>query len=147
MILVAGLIAVIAPITAMAQQAPGPHPAYMHALSNLRAARHYLNDRWAWEPVRREVDGAVHEIDMAIQDIQAAAIDDGVPLNGPYVIDPHLSPRDRFKKAAELLGVAHEDLRMSEDVPQSRGLRDRATARVDQARRIVVDADRTGRWQ
>jgi hypothetical protein len=37
MMLIAGL-AVASPMMAHAQQVPGPHPAYLHALSDLRGA-------------------------------------------------------------------------------------------------------------
>ena len=109
MILLAG-IAVAAPAEMQAQQVPGPHPAYLHALSDLRAARHYLNDGWAWEAVRRDDNAAVGEIDAAIREIKHAAIDDGKGDADPFPIDRHLSPHDRFRKANELLNAAHHDL-------------------------------------
>jgi hypothetical protein len=135
-----------APFTAHAQQVPGPHPAYLHALSDLRAARHYLNDGWAWEPVRRDDNAAIGEIDAAIREIKQAAIDDGKGVDDPYPIDKHLAPHDRFRKANELLAAAHNDLARAEDVPQARGLRDRAIHHVDEAHRVVDDAWRTAHW-
>lgn len=147
MALAAGMTAVAAPMTMQAQQVPGPHPAYLHALSDLRAARHYLNDGWAWAPVKHDDDAAIHAIDAAINEIKHAAIDDGKGLNDPFPIDTGLSPHDRFRKAEELLASAHKDLLHAEDVPEARGLRDRATAHVDEARQIVADAGRTAHWQ
>src|ERR1700678_2450307 len=123
MVLAVGLVAATAPMTMQAQQVPGPHPAYLHALSDLRAARHYLNDGWAWEPVRRDDDAAIREIDAAIREIKLAAIDDGKGVSDPFPIDKHLGPHDRFRKANELLAAAHNDLSRAEDVPSSRGLR------------------------
>ena len=38
--LILGITAAIGSVSAKAQQVPGPHPAYIHALSDLRAARH-----------------------------------------------------------------------------------------------------------
>jgi hypothetical protein len=145
-ILLAG-IAAAAPMGAHAQQVPGPHPAYLHALSDLRAARHYLNDGWAWEPVRRDDDAAIREIDAAIREIKMAAIDDGKGDNDPFPIDKHLGPHDRFRKANELLAAAHKDLARAEDVPESRGLRDRAIGHVDAAHNIVDKAWRTAHWE
>jgi predicted metal-dependent hydrolase len=129
-----------------AQQVPGPHPAYLHALSDLRAARHYLNDNWTWEGVRREDNAAIREIDAAIDEIKRAAIDDGKGLSDPFRIDAHISPHDRFRKANELLAAAHRDLEHAEDVPQARGLRDRAVGHIDAAHHIVDDAWRTAHW-
>jgi hypothetical protein len=127
-------------------QVPGPHPAYLHALSDLRAARHYLNDGWQWEGVRREDNDAIMHIDRAIDEIKHAAIDDGKGLNDPFPIDRRLSPHDRFRKANELLAAAHHDLDHAEDVPQARGLRDRAIMHIDQAHQIVDHAWQTAHW-
>jgi hypothetical protein len=131
----------------MQAQVPGPHPAYLHALSDLRAARHYLNDGWAWGPVRHDDEAAVREIDAAINEIKRASIDDGKGLSDPFPIDRQLSPHDRFRKANELLWSAHNDLARAEDVPQSRGLRDRAIGHVDQAHQLVDAAWRTAHWE
>lgn len=134
------------PIAMQAQQVPGPHPAYLHALSDLRAARYFLAEGWQWEPVRREDDHAIREIDAAIGEIKRAAIEDGKNLNDHPPIDTQLSPHDRFRKANELLWRAHQDLERAEDVPESRGLRDRALMHIDEAHHTVDDAWRTARW-
>ena len=147
MVLTVGLMALGAPLMVQAQEVRGPHPAYLHALSDLRAARHYLNDGWAWAPVRREDDEAIREIDAAIGEIKRASIDDGKGLNDPFRIDTRLSPHDRFRKANELLWSAHNDLSKAEDVPESRGLRDRAIGHVDHAHQIVDKAQQTALWE
>jgi hypothetical protein len=141
----AGVLMTIAPAS-MQAQVPGPHPAYLHALSDLRAARHYLADGWAWGPVRHDDDMAIHEIDKAIDEIKRASIDDGKGLNDPFAIDRGLSPHDRFRKANELLAAAHHDLDHAEDVPWSRELRNRAIIHIDQAHGIVDSAWRTAHW-
>ncbi len=146
MVLTVGMMAVTG-AQRMQADVPGPHPAYLHALSDLRAARHYLHDNWAWEPVRRDDNEAIREIDAAISEIKRAAIDDGKGLDDPFPIDTHLSPHDRFRKANELLWSAHRDLSHAEDVPQSRGLRDRAIGHVDRAHQIVDQARQTARWE
>jgi hypothetical protein len=142
----AGVLAAAAPVASQAQ-VPGPHPAYLHALSDLRAARHYLADGWAWGPVRHDDDMAIHEIDKAIDEIKHASIDDGKGLNDPFPIDRSLSPHDRFRKANELLAAAHHDLDHAEDVPWSRELRNRAIVHIDQAHQIVDAAWRTAHWE
>jgi hypothetical protein len=144
------LAVAVMPSTMKAQgyrQVPGPHPAYLHALSDLRAARHYLADGWAWGPVRHDDDAAIREIDAAIARIKQAAIDDGKGLNDPFPIDAHLAPHDRFSKANELLAAAHHDLDRAEDVPQSRGLRNDALLHIDRAHQIVDNAWRTAHWK
>jgi hypothetical protein len=142
----AGLMVAAAPMTLQAQVVPGPHPAYLHALSDLRAARHYLHDGWAWGPVRHDDDVAIREIDAAIGEIKHAAIDDGKGDADPFSIDRSLSPHDRFRKANELLAAAHHDLDRAEDVPESRGLRNRALGHIDAAHQIVDNAWRTAHW-
>ena len=147
MILALGVVALATPNATHAQQVPGPHPAYLHALSDLRAARHYLHDNWAWGPVKHDDEEAIREIDAAIDEIKRAAIDDGKGLNDPFPIDTGLSPRGRFHKANELLWKAHNDLARAEDVPESRGLRNRAIVHVDRAHDLVDNAERTAHWE
>lgn len=144
--LAAGIIAGTSPMM-MQAQVPGPHPAYLHALSDLRAARHYLHDNWSYGAVRHEDDAAIREIDAAINEIKMASINDGQGDADPFPIDRNLNGRDRFRKANELLASAHNDLSRAEDVPSSRGLRDRAIMHVDRAHHIVDDAWRTAHWQ
>ena len=132
-----GLIGIVSAYTIASAQVPGPHPAYLHALSDLRAARHYLHDNWAWEPVRHADNEAIREIDAAIEEIKRAAIDDGKGLNDPFPIDTHLTPRNRFHKANELLLSARNDLSHAEDVPSSRGLRDRAVGHINRAHQFA----------
>ncbi len=146
MVLTAVFFAAAAPV-AMQAEVPGPHPAYLHALSDLRAARHYLNDGWAWAPVKHDDDVAIHEIDAAINEIKQASIDDGKGLNDPFHMDAHLSAHDRFRKANELLLAAHNDLARAEDVPQARGLRDRASLHIDRAHQVVDKAQQTAHWE
>lgn len=143
--LIAGAAALL-PMGAQAQ-VPGPHPAYLHALSDLRMARAYLHDGWAWEPVRRDDNHAIGEIDAAIREIKHAAIDDGKNIDDHPAIDAHLGPRDRFARANELLNRAHHDLDHAEDVPEARGLRDRALIHIDEAHNTVDQAWRTAQWQ
>ena len=146
MFLLAGMATLTGSATANAE-VPGPHPAYLHALSDLRAARHYLSDHWAWEPVRRDDEAAIREIDAAIDEIKRASIDDGKGLNDPFPMDRHIDPHGRFRKANELLFAAHNDLAKAEDVPQSRGLRDRALGHIDHAHQIVDNVERTAHWE
>lgn len=144
----AGLVAAAGPmaVQSSAQQVPGPHPAYLHALDDLRAARGYLAEGWQWGPVKHDDEMAIREIDAAIAEIKRASIDDGKNLNDHPPIDAHLNGHDRFRKANELLWAAHNDLAHAEDVPQSRGLRNRALGHIDAAHHITDNADRTAHW-
>ncbi len=139
-------ITLMSPKAASAQQVPGPHPAYLHALSDLRLARAYL-DRIAWPPVQRDEEHAIREIDAAIGEIKRASIDDGKDLADHPPIDVRMRPDGRFRKALELLDKAHNDTARAEDVPQARGLRDRALHHIDEAHGTVDDAIRRIHWE
>jgi hypothetical protein len=138
-------ILVMSPKAASAQQVPGPHPAYLHALSDLRLARAYLN-QIAWPPVQRDEEHAIREIDAAIGEIKQASIDDGKDLADHPPVDVRMRPDGRFRKALELLDKAHNDTARAEDVPQARGMRDRAVHHIDQAHGTVDDAIRRIHW-
>src|SRR5471032_299417 len=60
---------------------PGKHPAYLHALSDLRAARWMLEHRPGDPAVSAQEDVAISEIDGAIAEIKRAAIDDGKDIH------------------------------------------------------------------
>ena len=140
-----GILA-LSPKAASAQQVPGPHPAYLHALSDLRMARAYL-DQIAWPPVQRDEEQAIRQIDAAIGEIKRASIDDGKNLEDHPPIDVHMRPDGRFRKALELLDKAHNDTARAEDVPQARGMRDRAIVHIDEAHGTVDNAIRRVRWE
>src|ERR1700729_3166675 len=75
---------------------PQHHPAYLHSLSDLRAARwlieHHPGD---WAQTADEVE-AIRQIDGAINDIKKAAIDDGKNLSDRPAVDTHPDNRGRI---------------------------------------------------
>ena len=66
---------------------PGKHPFYLHALSDLRAARWMLEHRPGDAAVSGNEDVAIAEIDAAIREIKHAAIDDGKNVNDHPNVD------------------------------------------------------------
>jgi hypothetical protein len=117
---------------------PGHHPHYLHALSDLRLARAYVDKLYMNEQRDDQEIHATRKIDDAINEIKRASIDDGKNLNDHPPIDTHLKRTDRYRKALELLDAAHRDVTMEEDDPQSQGLQGRIIAHVDEAHRIMV---------
>src|ERR1700733_8481528 len=103
------------PAAPMAQPAPPPsrHPAYLHALSDLRLARAFL-ERPAGVVVKWDERRAVKEIDDAIHQIKEAAIDDGKDVNDHPAVD-RPTWGDRLDRALELLGKARADIAEEED--------------------------------
>ena len=116
---------------------PGRHPAYLHALTDLRHARAHLESPAATYHMDKEEQHAIEEIDRAIEEIKRAAIWDGKNLNDHPRVDAHMDRAGRFRRAMELLDRAHNDIAREEDDPSSRGLRNRAIHHIDEAHHIV----------
>ena len=128
----------LAPINAAAQDR---HPAYLHALSDLRAARAHL-DRHDGGELRHEEKEAIHQINDAIDDIKKAAREDGKDLDEHPPVDVHLDYGGRLHRAMELLNKAHQDLERAEDNTEARGLQQRSFEHIDKARNEVGECIR-----
>ncbi|HTC44852.1 MAG TPA: hypothetical protein VK696_07380 [Steroidobacteraceae bacterium] len=126
------LLALTLPFAANADL-PGKHPAYLHALTDLRTARWMLEHRPGGAGVSSHEDVAVAEIDAAIGEIKKAAIDDGKNLQDHPSVDMPNNRPGRLHKALELLHKVHSDVAREEDDPMTRGLRDRAVGHIDAA--------------
>lgn len=116
---------------------PGRHPAYLHALTDLRHARAHLERETPSGHVDREEAHAIAEIDKAIAEIKRAAIDDGKNLNDHPPVDAHMDWAGRYHRALELLDSARHDIKEKEDDQFAHGLRHRALEHIDEAHRIV----------
>jgi hypothetical protein len=131
-LLLSGLLLASAPFAANADL-PGKHPFYLHALTDLRAARWMLEHRPGDAAVSAQEDVAVTEIDKAIGEIKKAAIDDGKDIHDHPGVDLPNDRPGRLHKAAELLRKVHSDVAREEDDPMTRGLRNRAVMHIDEA--------------
>lgn len=141
LILVAG-IALAACAAAQPPRAPA-HPAYLHALSDLRAARWLIEHRpgnWAQSADEAE---AVRQIDAGINEIKRAALDDGKNLNDHPAVDERADHPGRIHEAVQYLKKARADISTGEDNAFANGLRDRAIGHIDgaigAARRVYKD--------
>jgi hypothetical protein len=122
---------------------PARHPAYLHALSDLRAARWLIEHRPGdWAQTSDEVE-AVRQIDAGINDIKKAAINDGKNLNDHPPLDEQPDHRGRIRQALQFLNKARGDIAHEEDNAYASGLRDRALGHIDAAigaaRRVFSD--------
>jgi hypothetical protein len=119
---------------------PGAHPAYLHALTDLRHARAHLER--STPNVRVDVDEqrAIEAIDAAIRDIKEASIDDGKNLNDHPPVDVGMERTGRLHRAMELLDSAHIDIDQHESDAWARGLKHRALHDIDEARHAVHHA-------
>jgi hypothetical protein len=113
--------------------APDRHPAYLHALSDLRAARWLIEHRpgdWAQTADEGE---SVRQIDAAINDIKKAAFDDGRNINDHPPLDEQPDHRGRIHQALQFMNKARSDIAREEDNAFADGLRDRAIGHIDGA--------------
>jgi hypothetical protein len=129
----------LAAAPAMAQPLPGAHPAFLHALTDLRTARWFLYRQPGNWKVYEGEDRAIAEIEGAIGDIKRAAIDDGKDINDHPNVDVK-EHGSRLLKAIETLDAAARDVNQEEDNPQSRDLKHRALEHIRIAHEGAVRA-------
>jgi hypothetical protein len=140
LVLIAVLVVAVGVTCAQPMPTPAPeHPFYMHALSDLRLARAYL-ERPGNHGTERNEDHAIDEIDAAINEIKHASIDDGKDLHDHPPIDASLGWTDRFHKALDLLDKTYRDCSREEDDPATRGLQARILGHLDAARHFTRHA-------
>jgi hypothetical protein len=119
---------------------PGRHPAYRHALSELRTARWLIQHREGDMAMQWKEDEAVGQIDGAIEDLKHAAADDGKNLDDHQPVDAPQELRGRLRNAHELLEGARSDISGVEDDPVARQSRNHAFEHVEHALREVERA-------
>ena len=113
------------------------HPAYLHALSDLRTARAFLQRPTGAPAIRWDENRAIGEVDAAINEIKRASIDDGKPLEDHPPIDTGMVWGNRLQKAVELLETARRDVNQEEDNAFASGLKNRAIGHIDTAVRFT----------
>jgi AcrR family transcriptional regulator len=126
-------------LLAPASVAHAQFPAYLHALSDLRSARAYLqyDTRPSWAGHRAH---AIEQIDKAINDIKVAARDDG---KNPWHTPPPQSGGSAgwpIHSAVKLLREARGDVDHGRDLPENHGLRERSVEHIDKALRELDPA-------
>jgi tetratricopeptide (TPR) repeat protein len=138
-LLSAFVIALFVAMTATAQPGQGQHPAYLHAISDLRTARALLHRPDGGE-LHEQEKKAQHELSDAIDAIKKAAIDDGKDLNYEPPVDARMDWPGRLHRALELINKAHSDISREEDNQFAQGLQERALGHIDKARHHVQEA-------
>lgn len=118
----------------------GEHPYYLHALSDLRAARWMIEHRPGdWQRTVDEVE-AVKHIDAAIGEIKKAAIEDGKDINDHPKVDERNDHDGRLHEAVDFLRKARQDISHDEDNKFAQGLQGRAFMHIDAAINAVKKA-------
>jgi len=128
-ILFSGLAFLLKPVQINAAE----HPAYLHALSDLRGARWLIDHRPGnWQQNFSEKE-AVAQIDLAIDVIKKASIDDGKNLNDHPPVDEKPDRAGRLQSAADFLEKARADVNQEEDNTFANGLKDQSFRHISQA--------------
>jgi len=125
--------------TLLCADQPGRHPAYLHALTDLRHARAHLERRPGDAMVQWDEHVAIREVDAAIKEIKEASIDDGKNLEDHPPVDARADYSGRLHRALELLRKAKADCMEEEDNNFARGLRGRAIKHIDEAIRFTEE--------
>ena len=113
---------------------PAPHhPAYLHALTDLREARWNLEHRPGDAAVSTQEDVAIVETDRAINDAKTAAMEDGKNVYQHPPEDAKIDRRGRLHHANELLRKARKDVAEGESNPNAVELRNRVIGHIDLA--------------
>ena len=114
-------------------------PNYLHALSDLRDAREHL-EHFGGDPVDRQAERAIFEIDRAINAIKREAVMNGNELENHVPVDTHMVRNGRFQKAMDLLDRAKRDVAGEEDQPDAQALQQRVMRHIEEARHQVARA-------
>lgn len=128
------------PTTVVVQTGPAGHPAYLHALSDLRMARALLTRPARDVEVKWDENRAIAKLNAAVREINEAAIDDGKPIEDHPPVDARLRHRDRIRAAVDLMEKAARDIEEREDNGFARGLRGRAVGHIRDAIRWSREA-------
>ncbi len=137
---VASALLGFAPLPLAYADLPGKHPLYLDALTALRTARSLIEHRLGETAAYGDEDVAIQQIDAAIAEVTAAAIDDGRDIHAHPAAGLVRDRLDRLQKAIELLERAHADIYREEDDLFARGLKHRSLERVEWARRQTEHA-------
>jgi hypothetical protein len=108
-------------------------PAYLHAITDMRMARAYLQADNRPE-FNRQKGHAIQEITAAINEIKKASIDDGKSPDWVPPTDTHGMASGPFHEALRLMRKAHEDCSGGMDMPNAIGMKFRALHHIDEAR-------------
>jgi len=116
---------------------PAVHPAYLHALTDLRNARYNLIRKGGDPTVKWDEAVAIGAIDHAIGDIKQASIDDGKNLDDHPPLDAREPWAGRLHKALAALRASLADVNQEEDNAYASGLKARAIRNIKEAIRLT----------
>jgi hypothetical protein len=127
------LLPLALPLAVSASNAGNQHPAYLHALSDLRRAYALIEHRPGDKAVSQQEEVAKTSITKAIDDLKRASIDDGKSLKDVPAPQTTKDQSGRLHEAADLLQEARSDIGREEDDPKAKGAQQAALNDVKQA--------------
>ena len=134
---VAGCALMALALFALATPVQAQGPSYLGALASLRTARDYIQSDHRPEYADKR-HYAVDEIEKAIQEIKHAAWDDGQQTKYAPPAAAETDPWKPMRMAANWLGEAIKQVNFGPDPnPANRGLQERATNHINEARRTI----------
>lgn len=136
--LAAALATALTPLAAHAQWWQ-QHPAYLHAMSDLREAYWLVEHRDSRDPLAKaEERKAGQEIRAAYQSLKDASIVDRKDIADQPPPDMRFDDRrGRLHRAMDLLRDAHDEVNREEDDPAARGFKKHALKDIDKAARAT----------
>ena len=116
------------------------HPNYLHALSDLRAARWMIEHRPGdWQRTVDEV-ATVKQIEEAINEIKKASIDDSKDINDHPMANEIPEHIGRLQAAVDYLKKAQENINKEEDNGFAQGLQASSLKHIKEAIRLAEKA-------
>jgi len=111
------------------------HPAYVHAMSDLREAYWLVDHRDSRDPIAKDEERrAAGAIRAAYQSLRDASIVDEKNIGDSPPPDMNFDRRaGRLHAAMDLLRDAHNEVNREEDDPAARGFKQRALNQIDRA--------------
>lgn len=120
-----------------AQQQPGAHPGYLHAIRDLRQARELLRYNFTQPKQAAAANAALPAIDAAISDLKSASrVDDKHLEDVPHNKD--LPAEGRFHQVMTLLNSAHAHVLEPDSDQAAISFRDHALGQIDNARKAIT---------
>jgi len=119
------------------------HPAYLHAISNLKAAKWFIEHRGNGNFTQTTDERmALREINTAIIEIKAAAWADGKNVYDKVPVDGSGTQSGRLHSALDYLLKARRDIAQAENNSSVSDLQNRSYGHIDNATRLVNNAIR-----
>ena len=136
------ILLVMATVVPALADAPGAHPAYLHARSNLRVAERIMMSIREEPNVMNDLRAASERVHQAIRMIDEAAVIDRKDIIDNPPTDTYPDRRGRYRAIYQMLEGAKRDLSQAEANLSAVGWRNAAIGKVNEAEGLIKRAAR-----